>query len=123
MRNLIAAIYFLLSLFGCNGGGTTTITRSVVDGVDVIHSQTRVKAGIARFECIASASGECHYTLFPRRCASGGSDCAAQPIDRFALASGATREVVGLPGFVACVVGDDSALTNDCKTIRQRDPH
>ena len=118
MRNLIAAIYFLLALFGCEGGGTTTITRSVVDGIDVIHSKTRVVAGLARFECISSATGECHYTLFPRKCASADRDCTKQPIDRFTLPKGARREIVGLPKFDACVAQDDAVRTTDCSATR-----
>ena len=114
MRNLIAVIYYLLAMFGCEGG-TTIVSRSVIDGVDVIHSKTRIMADVAHFECIASASGECHYTLFPRRCAPADGDCASRPIERFTMAAGATREVVGLPGFNACVTQADIPLTSDCK--------
>jgi hypothetical protein len=118
MRNLIAAVYFLLALFGYEGGGTTTVTRSVVDGIDMVHATTRVKAGIARFECIASASGECHYTLYPNRCASD-AHCADRPIERFTLPAGETREVVGLPGFNPCVTQDDVAMKQDCTATRK----
>lgn len=118
MRNLIAALYFLLALFGCEVGGTTTVTRSIVGGIDVIHSKTRVVAGVARFECLASTTGECHYTLFPRKCASADRDCAKRPIDRFTLPKGARREVVGLPNFDACVAQDDLARTRDCSVLR-----
>lgn len=114
MNNFIAAMYFLLALFGYDGGGTTVITRSSIDGADVIYSRTRIKAGIARFECIASASGECHYTLFPRQCAAATGGCAT-PTERFTMAAGATREVVGMPPFDACVARDDTALAQDCK--------
>lgn len=103
MRNLSAAIYFLLALFGCESGGTTTITRSVSNGVDLIHASTRVKAGVARFECLASTSGECHYTLLPPQCASSSTPCKEAPIDRFSIKTGESREVVGLPQFSACV--------------------
>ena len=115
MRNLIAAVYFLLALFGCDGGGTVIDTRSVVDGIDAIHSRIRVTASIARFECIASASGECHYTVFPRECASAAGDCSKRPPERFIMAAGATREVVGLSDFDACVTQDDVKLARDCK--------
>lgn len=114
MRNLIAAVYFLLGLFGCQVGGTTTVTRSVIDGVDVIHSRTRTMAGIARFECIASASGECHYTLFPTQCASSQDGCT-RPVERFVMTTGETREVVGLPTFKACVTREEAALTPACE--------
>jgi hypothetical protein len=118
MRNLIAAIYFVLALFGCESGGTTTVTRSIVDGVDVVHSRTRVLAGIARFECISSATGECHYALFPSKCASADRDCAKRPIDRFTLPKGDRREVVGLPSFDACVAQDDAAMQRECVAAR-----
>ena len=114
MRNLIAAIYFVLAMFGCDGGGTTIVTHSIVDGAEVIHSKTRVLADVARFECISSATGECHYTLFPRKCASADRDCTKRPIDRFTLPRGDRREVVGLPKFDACVAQDDAARTRDC---------
>lgn len=114
MRNLIAAIYFLLALFGYEGGGTTVVTHARVGGVDVIHSRMRLMAGIARFECLASASGECHYTLFPDKCASTQTDCDRHPIDRFTMPAGEKREVVGLPAFTACVSQDDASLGTDC---------
>ena len=114
MRNLIAAIYFLLALFGCDSGGTTIVTRSIVDGVDIVHASTRIQAGIARFECLASASGECHYTLFPQKCASANGACTDKPIDRFALRTGESREVVGLPAFNACATSDNAEVQADC---------
>ena len=114
MRNLLAAVYFLLALFGCDEGGTTVVTRSVIDGVDVIHARARIKAGIARFECVESTSGQCHYTLLPIQCASPTGNCTHQPLDRFAMKSGETREVVGLPEFDVCVTQDSSAVPPTC---------
>ena len=122
MRNLIASVYFLLSLFGCDGGGTTLVTRATVDGTDTLYSETRVTADIARFECIRSASGRCHYTLFPRECASApaqAAKCAARPPEQFALAAGKHREVVGLSPFDLCVSHKAEALASDCKPRAQ----
>ena len=116
MRNLIAAIYFVLALFGCDGGGTTVVTRASIDGVDVIHSATQVKAGIARFQCIASASGQCHYAVLPEECAKG-TPCMTPP-DRFTIASGDTREVIGLPKFHTCVAQDEAGLNEECVASR-----
>ena len=119
MRNLIASVYFLLSLFGCDGGGTTLVTRATVDGTDTLYSETRVTADIARFECIRSASGRCHYTLFPRECASApaqaASKCVARATEQFTLAAGNHREVVGLSPFDLCVSHKAEALSPDCK--------
>jgi len=109
MRNLFAAVYFLLALFGCESGGTTMVTRSISNGVDLIHARTKIKAGVARFECIASVSGECHYTLLPDECAQTGMPCKEPPIDRFTMKMGESREIVGLPKFSACVSQDGSA--------------
>lgn len=114
MHTLIAAIYFLLALFGFGSSGTTIITRSTIDGTDAIYSRTRFEAGVAHFECIASASGACHYTLFPRRCASLDRDCGDQPMDRLVIPAGSKRDVVGLREFDACVTQDDVAKRRDC---------
>ncbi|QNP40068.1 hypothetical protein [Lysobacter solisilvae (ex Woo and Kim 2020)] len=115
MRNLIAAVYFLLSMFGWDIGGTTIVHRSAVDGIEQIHSRIRTASVVTRFECLASASGECHYTLFPRPCASAANNCQPLPAERITMAAGATREVVGLADFSACVAQDDTALSADCK--------
>ena len=115
MRNLIAALYFLLAMFGWDIGGTIIVNRSSIDGVDQIHSRIRVREAVTRFECIASASGECHYTLFPSKCASAEGNCDALPAEHFAMAAGATREVVGMPDFHPCVTQDNTALARDCK--------
>ncbi|GAB3358169.1 hypothetical protein [Lysobacter tyrosinilyticus] len=114
MHTLIAAIYFLLALFGFASSGTTLITRSTVDGADAIYSRTRFEAGVAHFECIASASGACHYTLFPRRCASLDGNCGDRPMDRLTIPAGSQREVIGLREFDACVAEDDAARRRDC---------
>ncbi|GAB3388724.1 hypothetical protein [Lysobacter fragariae] len=115
MRNLMTALYFALSLFGCDDGGTTVITRSSVDGVDQLLTQTRVRLGVARFQCVSSRSGECHYALFPTQCATRDGGCRAHPIEQFAMAPGDTREVVGLPKrFDLCVSPDAEFVKPDC---------
>jgi len=123
MRNVLAMVYFLLALVGCNEwGGTTTVTRSSDDGADVLYSKTRVMAGVARFECITSVSGRCHYVLFPRDCASPAAPadaCTAQAVEHFTMAVGATREIVGLPsGFGLCVSHEDKPVTPGCAPLQ-----
>lgn len=113
MRNLFATIYFLLSMFGCAFGGTTIVKRSTVDGIDQIYSRIRTQYDVTRFECIASASGECHYTLFPGPCASATGDCPQA--ERFTMPAGESREVVGMPAFSACVTKDAAMLSRDCR--------
>lgn len=115
MRNLIATVYFLMSLFGWNIGGSTIVHRSAIDGIEQLHSRIRTGFAVTRFECLASTSGECHYTLFPRPCASVADNCHPLPADRITMAAGTAREVVGLPEFTACVAPDDTMLAADCK--------
>lgn len=121
MRNLIALVYFLFALLGCDTGGATLVTRTRVDGQDRLHARTRVQAGIGRFECIASDSGHCHYALFASDCARDRPDCRAQAFERFSMAVGASREIVGLPAsFGLCVdrQAPADAPGPDCASLR-----
>lgn len=128
MRNLMALLYYLCALFGCNVGGTSIEHHTVVDGVDIIDSRVRVTERIARFECKTSRSGQCHYSLFRSDCpgaapAAGAAPdprCAQPPVERFALAAGSTREIVGIAeGFKVCVTEDGAAVGADCKPQRR----
>ena len=118
MQSIITTIYFLLTLFGFEGNGTTVITRSTNNGADVIYSRTHIQSGVARFECIASASGKCHYTVFPRKCASLDGNCGGQPLDRLTVPAGSTLEVAGLPAFDACVSQSNATTERDCSPRR-----
>ena len=122
MRNLIATLYFLLSLLGCDGGGTTYAARSSVDGQDVVYGKANVRGGIVSFECVRSASGQCHYTVFPRECsadpapASPPRSCAPLSPERFILKAGTHREVVGMSSsFDLCVSHDARTFSPGCK--------
>lgn len=117
----LALIYFVLSLFGCDIGNSSYVTRTTVDGTDTLYSQTTTRAGVARFECLRSASGACHYTVFPRDCAptSGPAEarsgsCASEPIERFAVARGESRQITGLTGFDLCVSAKDAPAGKAC---------
>ncbi|MDQ3617489.1 MAG: hypothetical protein M3374_01980 [Pseudomonadota bacterium] len=120
MNKLMALLYFVLALYGCDVGGGTFEHRSTVDGADTLHSKAQTQSGVARFECRASASGRCHYTVFAKDCAVNSQDtrrdrCQSEPVERFALATGATRQIVGLPDFVLCVSAETAAPGTDCK--------
>jgi len=112
MSKLIALFQFLLALAGFSSGGTTW-TSQVHDNGQVLSSRAHAQDGVARFECLDSSSGLCHYTLYPQHCA--GNACADKPLQRFAVARGATRQIAGLPGFRLCVDSADAALGPDCK--------
>lgn len=119
---LMALFYFVLSLFGCDVDGSTFVTRTSVDGADTLYSKAHVEAGVARFECLRSASGRCYYTVFPRDCAStrGSTDkradsCLSEPVERFAIANGDSRQIPGLQSFRLCVSAEDGAPGPDCE--------
>lgn len=129
MRNLMALLYYLCALLGCDVGGNTTLHRINVDGVDVLDSKVRVTEQIARFECRASRSGQCHYALFrgdcvaakpaPAGASANASACTApQAFERFELAAGDTREVIDIAsGFKVCVSVNNEAMGADCKPL------
>lgn len=119
---LSALFYFVLSLFGCDVGQSTFVDRISVDGVQALYSKATVEAGVARFECLRSASGHCYYTLFPRDCtaspAAGGkrdANCLSRPIERFAVANGDTRQITGLRDFRLCVSGEYGTPEAGCQ--------
>lgn len=125
MNKLIALFYFVLSLYGCDVGGSTFVHRSV-GGTDVLYSSVPAQPGVARFVCLRSDSGQCHYTLFPRACAStpasastSGIDriarCPADQVQRFAVAEGRSRRIPELQRFRLCVGAADGEPGTDCE--------
>lgn len=112
MSKLIALLQFLLALAGVSSGGTTWTSQVHDDGC-VLSSRAHAQDGVARFDCIDSSSGHCHYTLYPQRCA--GANCDAPPLRSFDVARGESRQFAGLPGFRLCVDTRDTAPGPDCK--------
>lgn len=124
MNKLIALCSFALSLYGCDVGDSTFVHRTHTDGTDTLYSTVVAQPGVARFDCLRSASGQCYYTLFPRDCAlpaarasktgNGSTNCAA-PVERFAVAQGNSRQIPGLPRFRPCVSAEDATPRPDCE--------
>lgn len=119
---LLALIYFVLSLFGCDVGRSTFVDRIGTEGVDFLYSRATVEAGVARFECLRSASGRCYYTLFPRDCASASgrkpqrpARCPSEPLERFVVANGDSRQIPGLLDFSLCVSAESATPEPDCR--------
>lgn len=124
MRNLMAMMYYLCALLGCDVGGTTIEHRANTNGVDTIYSQVRISEQIAKFDCRASQSGVCHYSLFRGDCVAAANAqapaCTQAPFERFDLAAGATREIIDIaPGFRVCVSAQAEAVGADCKEKAQ----
>jgi hypothetical protein len=126
VNKLIAICYFVLSLYGCDVGVSTLVQRTQANGSDTLYSKVFTQGGVALFECVRSASGQCHYSVFARGCAqpaaaaTGDSKpapatrCAATPVKRFAIANGSRRIIPGLQAFSVCVSAEDGAAGKHC---------
>ncbi|HEY4556000.1 MAG TPA: hypothetical protein VIG68_06145, partial [Lysobacter sp.] len=106
MNTLIAVACLLLSLFGLDIGHHTFVHHVRADGRDALHTRTTVQAGAARFECLSSASGRCHYAVTAGNCGSAvqaenaaHAPCTSAVAQRFAVDDGARREIAGLQRF------------------------
>ncbi|HUH89045.1 MAG TPA: hypothetical protein VLZ76_00075, partial [Lysobacter sp.] len=98
------------------------VTRTTVDGTDTLYSQTTTRAGVARFDCLRSASGTCHYTVIPRNCPPAlvalnrqRGHCGPKAIERFTIAKGESRQITGLQDFRLCVSGGDNVTDDECE--------
>jgi hypothetical protein len=126
MPRFIVLARFLLSpllviLSACGIGGTSYSNRIGDNGHDTLYSKARVEDGVARFHCLESDRGSCHYTLYPAACA-GKADCALAPLQRFTVARGEDRQIAGLHDFRVCVAIDDKALGADCEPAAASKP-
>lgn len=118
MRLLVSLVSFLLTLIGCNPqSGVTTVSIASVDGVGVNSTKSRISQDHARFECLKSVSGQCHYVVYVSSCAvdaartevtvsadagSAGdapeaASCATRTLQQFTLAAGQVRELDDMP--------------------------
>lgn len=119
MPELIAIARLLLSpllllLSACGVDGISYSNRIVDNGLDRLYSKAHAKDGIARFECKASESGSCHYTLYPDAC-DGKADCEPAPLRQFTIARGQFREFKDLPDFRVCVDTAGASLGPNCE--------
>jgi hypothetical protein len=106
MPRLLLVCAVLLALAGCEKSSNSSITRARANGVDTLYSKGTVVDGQARFQCIASSSGRCHYLVLDPDCSTEAT-CATPPLRRFSVAVGQTETMRGLPeGFHQCVSQD-----------------
>ncbi|MEP7186550.1 MAG: hypothetical protein ABI767_12010 [Rhodanobacter sp.] len=113
MHYLIAAIYFLFALFGWDGWGAQTIATHAFDhGTEVLYSEASVTPVLARFSCVSSATGECHYRFFSAHCdqpmhTASVPACQRKPYHELVVATGNRTELARLPAnFTFCVNQD-----------------
>ena len=108
LYRLTALLAFVASVLGCDHPHRSISQRVTANGVDLIDSQVDIVASRATFDCRASRSGSCHYTLFARIC-RGQSACHETPLEQLAVAAGTEQDVTGLPATMQVCVRDDAA--------------
>lgn len=113
MTKLTALCYFVLSLFGLDVGDARYVHRTSADGTEALYSRADVHAGVARFECVRSASGRCHYLVFAPGC-DPAAGCSERPLQRFAVDAGRSRQFAGLAGFHLCVAPEAAEAGATC---------
>ena len=124
MNTLIAIVCFVLSLAGVDVGSHTVVDRIRIDGADTLYSKVVARPDVTRFECVHSASGQCYYSVYPRQCTSRSAavsaatrtqGCRSQPLERFVLATGDSRQIAALPGFRLCVSAEQDIAAAGCE--------
>jgi hypothetical protein len=107
MRTLLAIIYCFLNLAGCTDAQNRSIVATAQEnGKVVLDSLTDVRMGRAWFECKASQSGRCYYTVFKE-----GAQVRA-----FSLPVTEALRVDHLPsGFSQCVAVSAGKVSADCR--------
>lgn len=113
LPRLVVLLQFLAMLSGCSAGGTT-FTSEVDSDAETLSSRVRVQDGVSRFDCRASSSGQCYYTLYPHAC-NGEADCKLAPLRHFAVARGDSRQIAGLSDFRPCGSARDVRVGADCQ--------
>ena len=121
MRILVSLVSFLFTLAGCDPQpGITTMTFSSVDGVKINSTKSWISNGDARFECLKSVTGRCHYLVYVETCAAAkvsaaDTACTTRVLERFTLAAGKVKELYDLPiGVRHCVDHEAQPKTPEC---------
>ena len=107
MRTLLAIIYCFLNLAGFTDAHNRSIVATAQEnGKVVLDSLTDVRMGRAWFECRASQSGRCYYTVFKE----------GTVVRVFSLPVAEELRVDRLPsGFSQCVMTRAGKVSAGCR--------
>lgn len=125
MNLLLAMLMLPLSLLGCDSGSTHVHRIFRIDDDVMLYSKISITSGDARFECVRTQTGWCHYTLTRPACdgapdrASSGDACRPQPSQRFALARGNSRvlTIAGIAPARVCIGSRADDASPECGTL------
>jgi hypothetical protein len=115
MDKLFALAAFVLSLLGCEPQRSVFEHRTVYDGRDLLHARASVESGVARFECLESATGLCYWTVRRTPCRDAALPCT-EPGTQFALAVDDSRQIAGLARVHLCVA-DRAGARASCEAL------
>ena len=117
LYRLVALLAFVAALFGCGGHDRSIVHRVTQNGVDLLDSRVEIDADRARFDCRASQSGHCRYTVFARACAARDR-CDESPLRQLSVPTGTHRDLTGLPaGMAVCARTDDTPVDARCRPL------
>lgn len=120
LRTLLPILVLILvaaaGVTACEKVATTTVARSVEDGVRNDKSWVRTWVDRARFECVASTSGACWVVVFATECPGGA--CRVRVLRDFRLSAGQASDVLHLPpGFRYCLSHDARPVAPACANV------
>jgi hypothetical protein len=107
MRTFLAIVYCFLNLAGCTDAQNRSIVATASEnGTITLDSRTDVRMGHAWFECKASQSGRCYYTVFD----------GASKIRTFSLPVAEVLRIDLPAGFNQCVTtAEAEVVAANCK--------
>jgi len=114
MRTLLSLVYLLLALVGCDlSPGNRIESKIDINGTVVLHTLVEHRpAGTELFQCLASATGRCHFLVYAGSCITGEDGrpepgCVLRTLDRLTVDVGRPKTVSGLlPGYRICTSRD-----------------
>jgi hypothetical protein len=113
---LLLIVVSAAGVAACEKVPSTTVARSVEDGVRTDKSWVRTWADRARFECVASTSGACFVVVFVSECP--GAACQVRVLRDFRLSAGQASDVLHLPpGFRYCLSHDVRPVAPACANV------
>lgn len=113
LLTMLFAALQALGLGACDKLRSTTIVRTVDDGIRHDRSWSRTWKDRAEFRCIASSSGRCNIVVFTSEC--HGIDCRTRVLTELSLPPGTSRRLDRLPrGFRHCVAHDAKPIVPTC---------
>jgi hypothetical protein len=117
LYRLVALLAFVASVLGCDHPHRTISQRTTANGVDQLDSEVEITTGHTRFDCHASRTGACHYTVFAHPC-DEHDRCDATPLRQLSVQAGTQQDLTGLPAAMqVCASADATPVDARCHPL------